>query len=73
MSFDGSATHSRAMKMDYGGGCTGAIKVVYLSGTASPFMSLTAGHTMVPRIVASSTQSRVSLCEYAPAHRRRGG
>jgi hypothetical protein len=39
---------------------------------SSPWGSLTAGQAE-PHIVASSTQSRISLCEYAPAHRRSGG
>jgi hypothetical protein len=53
--------------------CVGAIKVVSLCGTASPRRSLTAGHTWVTHIVASSTHNRISLGKYAPARRREGG
>ncbi len=61
------------MKMRYGWNCVGAIKVVSLCGTASPRRSLTAGHTWVTHIVASSTYNRISLGKYAPARRREGG
>jgi hypothetical protein len=58
------------MKMEYGGPAPVRSRSCLPLAPASPWGSLTAGHTVVPRIVASSTQSRVSLCGYAPAHRR---
>jgi hypothetical protein len=69
----GPAATRAGMKMEYGGHAPVRSRLFVSMVHSSPCGSLTAGHTVEPRIVASSTQSRISLCEYAPAHRRRGG
>jgi hypothetical protein len=69
----GPAATRAGMKMEYGGPAPLRSRSFVSVVHSSPCGSLTAGHTVEPRIVASSTQSRISLCEYAPAHRRRGG
>jgi len=54
------------MKMDYGDAAPVRSRSFLSVVPGSPFMSLTAGHTVVPRIVASSTQSRVPLVSMPP-------
>src|SRR5262249_59395652 len=60
------------MKVEYGDPAPVRSRSLSSVVRTSPLESLTAGHTVVPRIVASSTQSRISFYEYALAHRRRG-